>query len=599
MSRELRVALERAQADHQGEAEGWIHTGLATFFGALGIVLAFAPWNLFPLAFVALIPVLAVTRNVSDAVTFRRAWLFGFLMNAGGFPWVVDLVVKFGEMPGIVGVVLFIALCAQQGIVPALAFWLARKVERGFGWRHGYALPLTYVAAEFLVPLVFPWRIGHSQVFHLSFLQLAELGGVHLMSFVVVLVNVGLFDWIRRVRAQQSTLRQLPPLMWAALAAFIFTQVYGVVRIRAVEAGQENLPTLRVGLVEGDIEIEDKWNPKLFERNLYTHQKLSVEAAEQGAELIVWPESAYELSLYYYQTAEDGPLERSVVVDRSAYRFPPSMEPLASNAAADAAKRVAPDARLAPQRGFQLPLITGTTLFRTTTIEEMASLPPTGSGRPRNHLFFNSSILLDSEGHVRGMADKVSLMPLSEYIPGAQWVYTTTGINLYAWVPASGLFGSGAGPTVLDHAHVSKDGASSTVRIGVLNCYEDLMPAFVRSMGAQSPHFMLNQTNDAWFGRAIEPPQHMALSVPRAVEARTWLVRATNTGVSTFIDASGRVRGRTSTRDAEVLVMDVPLKASARTPYRSLGEWVAAVAWAVIGWGLVRAWRQRRYMDSV
>lgn len=595
MSKQLRAAFERAQADHQGEAEGWFHTGLATFFGAVAIVLSVAPWNLFPLAFIGLIPVLAVTRVVSDGVAFRRAWLFGIFVNLGGFPWVMDLVVRFGEMPPIVGFVMLILLALQQGLIPAIAFWLARKVERGLGWRFGYALPLTYVAAEFAMPLLFPWRLGHSQVFHLTFLQLAELGGVHLMTFVLVLCNVGLFDWIRRVRSKEISLGQLPGITWAALGIFLFTQFYGLARIRSVEAAQESLPTLRVGLVEADIEIEDKWNPKLYEQNLYLHQSLSAQAVEQGAELVVWPESAYELAEFYYTRSPDGTFEQSYVLDRRAYRLPPSDEPLAPNARSDARRKMLPHARYAPQRGFRTPLITGTTLYRETTPEERATLPPTGRGLTRMHLVFNSSILLDEDGVVQGIADKVARMPISEFIPGAQWVYSLTGFNLYQWVPSSGLFGSGDGPTVLQHTQRREDAEALDVRIGMLNCYEDLMPGFVRKMGAQEPDFLLNQTNDAWFGRAIEPPQHMALALPRAVEARTWLVRSTNTGVSTFIDASGRVRARTSTRDAETLVMDVPLKTSAVTPYRVAGEWVAVMSWALVAFGLVQNRRQRRW----
>jgi len=600
MGGELRAALERAEAEHAGEGEGWFHMFLATLGGAAAVVLSFAPWNFFPLAFLALIPVLSVTRHVSDAKVFRRAWLFGILTNIGGFPWVVGLVVKFGGMPPVIGVFLLLLLAMHQGLVPAIAFWLARKVERGFGWRHGYALAATYVFAEFLVPIIFPWRLGHSQVYHLAFLQLAELGGVHLMTFVVVLVNVALFDWIRRIRAARvHGSHPTPAIVYLTIALFLAVEIFGVLRIRSVERAQKDLPTLRVGLVEGDIEIEDKWNPNLYAKNLYTYQKLSAEAVEQGAELVVWPESAYNQSIYHFQTSEGGPIERSRVIPHDVHRMLTSQEPLGNTASADARKVIPPAIRNAAQRGFEAPLLTGTTIFRETTEEERKSLPPRRTGEQRTHLEFNSSILLDQEGRVQGMAHKYTLMPISERIPGADFVWQTFGINLYQIVPESGLFGRGDGPTVLEHQQ-KQEGAHDhrTVRIGILNCYEDLMPGFVRKMGKQTPDFLLNQSNDAWFGRYIEPDQHMALAVPRAVEARTWLVRSTNTGVSSFIDASGRVRDRTSVVDAEILVRDVPLKPSAMTPYRVLGEWVVALAAILVGAGLLRRFRQRRLMSA-
>lgn len=596
MSGELRAALERAEAEHSGLPEGWFHVLLATLGGAVAVVLSFAPWNFFPLTFIALIPVLAVTRHVTDRQGFRRAWLFGILTNIGGFPWVAGLVVKFGGMSPAIGVLLLLLLAMHQGLVPGIAFWLSRKVERGFGWRHGYALPLTYVFAEFLVPIIFPWRLGHSQVYHLPFLQLAELGGVHLMTFIVVLVNVALFDWIRRVRVarQNGEKSQTPAIVYAAIILFCLTEVYGVLRVRSVEAAQANLPTLRVGLVEGDIEIEDKWDPYLYDKNLFIHQQLSLDAIEQGAELLVWSESAYTQSTYHYQLEKDGPIRRGRVIPHDVYAMLTSDEPLANTAQADARKILPAGARDVAQRGFDAPLLTGTTIYRQTTPEEEVSLPPRGDGSPRKHLLYNSSILLDRDGRVEGMAHKYTLMPISERIPGADWVWTTFGINLYAIVPESGLFGRGDGPTVIEHQASLKNGGEHSVRIGMLNCYEDLMPGFVRKMGKQKPEFLLNQSNDAWFGRHIEPDQHMALAVPRAVEARTWLVRSTNTGVSSFIDASGRVRDRTSVVDAEVLVRDVPLKTSTMTPYRLLGEWVVVLCGLLIGLGLLRQLRQRR-----
>lgn len=587
-----RRAFEAAQQDHQVEAEGIIHTWIAALIAAVAVVLSVAPWNLFPLAFLAFIPMLAITRGISPAKAFRRAFLFGILVNLGGFPWVIDLAVNFGDMPPVIGVLLLFLLAIQQGLIPAFAFLGARYVERWRGWKHGMALPFTYVAIEILWPMAFPWKIGHSQVFHLSFLQLAELGGVPLMTFVVLLVNVGIYHWIREVRAGQSW-KDLPVVMWVALGAFAFTQIYGLARISAVDVQQNALPTLRIGMVEADIEIEDKWDARLYERNLFTHQKLSEDAVEKGAEFIIWPESAFELSQFYYQETADGPVRPKSVIDKSVYRFPPSSTPLERNYEIDQRQQLVPSARLTPQRGFRTPLLAGTTLFRTTSIEEMERLPPNSRGAQRRYLFFNSTMLLDADGVVQGTADKVTMMPISEEIPGAQLVYDLTGINLYAIVPSSGLFGSGEGPAVLSHTFKTKE-LEREARIGILNCYEDLMPHFVRGMYEQRPNILVNQTNDAWFGRALAPAQHMALAIPRAVEARTWLLRATNTGVTAFIDATGRVQKRSSTRDAENLVMDVPLKPVANTLFRQTGDLFGWLCVAFLGWSVLIELRRRR-----
>src|SRR5690554_6390617 len=118
---------------------------------------------------------------------------------------------------------------------------------------------------------------------------------------------------------------------------------------------------------------------------------------------------------------------------------------------ADARKILPPGARDVPQRGFDAPLLTGTTIFRYTSPEEEAALPPRGDGSPRKYLQYNSSILLDREVRFQGMAHKYTLMPISEHVPGADCVWKTFGINRYAIVPESGLFGRGDGPTIIEH----------------------------------------------------------------------------------------------------------------------------------------------------
>ena len=84
-----------------------------------------------------------------------------------------------------------------------------------------------------------------------------------------------------------------------------------------------------------------------------------------------------------------------------------------------------------------------------------------------------------------------------------------------------------------------------TYRLGPMICYEDILPAFGRKLAALRPHLLVNITNDAWFGDTSEPWEHLALSVFRSVELRTDLVRAVNTGVSAFVDATGRVYAKT------------------------------------------------------
>jgi len=105
-------------------------------------------------------------------------------------------------------------------------------------------------------------------------------------------------------------------------------------------------------------------------------------------------------------------------------------------------------------------------------------------------------------------------------------------------------------------------------------------------------------TNDAWFGQTAEPYLHLALATFRPIEHRVALVRSTNTGVSVFVDAVGRIVQETRLTDAETLLWDVPMMQGG-TLYSAVGDVVAyaAVAWTLFAIGLGFARRQRRAAD--
>jgi apolipoprotein N-acyltransferase len=180
---------------------------------------------------------------------------------------------------------------------------------------------------------------------------------------------------------------------------------------------------------------------------------------------------------------------------------------------------------------------------------------------------YNSAFLADGDGRVLGRTDKMRLIPFAEYIPFGELVP-----RLYDWLPNSGQFTRGDRPRAL-----VLDGR----RIAALICYEDILPEFVLDVVRQTnPALLVDLSNDAWFGRSAEPYIHLALSKLRAIEHRRYLVRATNSGVSAIVDATGHVvlLGPLFTRES--LRGQVALL-SAKTVYRTLGDWPAWLGLAV------------------
>jgi apolipoprotein N-acyltransferase len=137
-------------------------------------------------------------------------------------------------------------------------------------------------------------------------------------------------------------------------------------------------------------------------------------------------------------------------------------------------------------------------------------------------------------------------------------------------------------------------------------CYEDILPGFGRKVAALHPHLLVNITNDAWFGDTAEPWEHLALSVFRAVESRTDLVRSVNTGVSAFVDANGRVMARSYAVDPHKHAVpmtghlgSVVLMEGGHTFYAVAGDvfgWLCAIAMVLlwIGWPILLRVRARQ-----
>ena len=151
------------------------------------------------------------------------------------------------------------------------------------------------------------------------------------------------------------------------------------------------------------------------------------------------------------------------------------------------------------------------------------------------------------------------------------------------WFPRAGSLAAGSKPGLLP---------LGSLTLGILNCYEDILPRYVgRLMRAGPPNVLVNITNDAWFGDSAEPYQHLALAVFRSVEQRREMVRAVNTGVSAHIAATGELLWQSEIFVQATHVASV-VPYAGRTVYAIVGDWPGyAVLAAMLGWG---GWRRLR-----
>lgn len=252
------------------------------------------------LAWIALVPLgLAIAqRRPNDAL--RLGWLAGTIAYLIILYWVVPTMQTYGHLPLAPSLALLVLLAGYVGLYIGL-------FAAGWRWFHPrwprwswLIVPALWVALEWLRGHLlsgFPWALlGYSQYRQLPLIQIADITSVYGVSFLLVLVNVALTEtaagWTGRPRSPLLTMNALPryaPLL-AAVALVAGAVGYGTWRIAAVEASL--VPGPRVGLVQGNIPQELKWNPSERQMTIERYARLTRQAADDGAQLIIWPEAS-------------------------------------------------------------------------------------------------------------------------------------------------------------------------------------------------------------------------------------------------------------------------------------------------------------------
>jgi apolipoprotein N-acyltransferase len=442
------------------------------------IVLATPPFDVWPLALVGLIPFYLAVRQSSPRRALALGWLMGWVINLGGYSWGVTLLRQFAHLPAAASVGVVVAICAYQAAVFGLWAGASSLLVQRARLSWLLVAPLCLVAMEAAIPLVFKHYLAFTVWRAWPLTQAAEVGGPVAVSALIVLANLVLAENLVALWHRRAVGSAVK------LGALIFVLVLGIGGLRAmqVNAARAEAPTLKVGLVQpnfGITSVEDREQHGM--EYIETLRQATVELSQQGAELIIWSESSWPF-----------------LFDRTLTReFPPG-HPW----------------ELRP--GAKGRLLAG---MLTYTF---------GSGSD----VYNSAVLFTESGQVAGRYDKNHLVPFAEYIPFAQespaWAEQARK-QLPDWPDIT----PGTQPVVIT------DGA---LRIGPFICSEDLDMSYVHQVARLGPNLLVLIGSDGWFGSSAAPWQHRALATFRAIETRRDLVRDMNTGVSTIIDALGRVQ---------------------------------------------------------
>jgi apolipoprotein N-acyltransferase len=206
---------------------------------------------------------------------------------------------------------------------------------------------------------------------------------------------------------------------------------------------------------------------------------------------------------------------------------------------------------------------------------------------PATQYITNSLFVLDQQGEiVPPHYSKSILLAFGEYIPGEKMFP-----QIRNWLPAIGQFAAGNGPTTLLKL--------GDYKIGPQICYESIFPDFTRRLSNLGAQFIVNATNDSWYGTWQEPYQHMYMTLARAVEFRRPLLRATNTGISTVVLASGEILERSPMHQEWASAYRVPYLKNPPTTFYQRWFWLMpSILWISLGFclivGVIGKYQQKR-----
>jgi apolipoprotein N-acyltransferase len=284
----------------------------ATLSGVL-LALSFPKFGRGWVAWLAVLPLLVCLVNREGRSAARLGYASGVVSSVGLLYWTGFVVAEFGGLSATLAVTAVLLLGLVAGVFLALFGAVLGLWLRAFGHIGVLAAPLAWVAVELLrrhVLFSFPWcLLGYSQHDALAVAQLAAVTGVYGLSFIVVLVA----SIVAFALAEKSLRRRL---LIAGLGLGLLGGVvgWGSARLRAPLA---SVGSMRVGLIQAAIPQDEKWQAVYAWRNIERHVTLSVAAKREGAELIIWPESA--VPFYFDSTPPVADMLRRLVQDEGVY----------------------------------------------------------------------------------------------------------------------------------------------------------------------------------------------------------------------------------------------------------------------------------------
>ncbi len=506
------------------------HGLLAATFAAILTALSFAPYDIWPLGFICLLPILWYyeKRETSPLKhTLLVAFIYCLVVDIIAFHWIIHTVTVFGHMPYAVAILIFLLYVTGTNLrflffFIFLHYW-QQKISKLNGLSgakkllHNRFLMFTgaWAVCEYLGWQLFPWYGANLVSGNQWFIQGADLFGIQGLSVFWFLIQLSLYTIFNQLTIDWRSLKDVRQhaTAYAGLLLLVAFHVYGAIADNYWAHKQQSFEKKHIGVPQGHTPLSfqemrtygdfQRITTKITADMVDQSITLANQAQQEGRplDLIVWPESSVPFIPYVGNAMYKGQIARLQNIH--------PIQVVINDVYTDYVKRKRRD--------------------------------------------FSNMWLLDESGTPIENYYKVYLLPFGEYFPLS---------NTFTFL--KGLI-----PELFDFPHGDRfvPMKSKAGEFMPLVCYEVIQNGFIWSFHQKTEkqaRFFVNITNDSWFGKSIESSQHLALGRIRSIEFRLPMVRSTNAGISAQIDVTGRVSGKTPLFEKAnaVYTLQIPQKSS-------------------------------------
>lgn len=483
------------------------------------------------LAWIALVPlILAVARARSSWQALWAGYCAGAAFFAVSCPWIAATVHNYGGLSDGMAGLVFVLFLILMGGYFALFGWAGAWLGRRLD-RRLLPLPFLWVAVEFLRTYT---PMGGFPWNLLGYSQYQHAG------FMLVAPLGGVYAASFLIVLANVCIAGLL-LLWHGVNQrnVLIAEAVGLGLILALATLPYHPPgngprTLRARLVQPNAQLRTDWTGAAFDRYLREQLRLSLDGSAAPVQLIIWPE-------------QPAPLD---------YAAEPSLQRLTAELVA------------ATHAAF---------LFGEVSYGTLAN-GARDWNQPRN-----SAQLILSSGVTDGRYDKMHLVPFGEYVPLPGWFKRLAGVSKL--IQGVGDFVPGDTITLL-----SQDGH----RFATMICYESIFPEIARRETLAGAEFLVNQSDDSWYGHSSAAAQGLMMAQVRAMENRRWLLRDTDNGFTAVVDPYGRITASLPRFQAQALEAGFSPQRSL-TFYTRRGDWLPWACVVIIGLLALGAGLRSRY----